>query len=169
MLLSDEQIHQYLQDDQLVIVGPIKKLPFNKRQVQPCSIDLRLGSRFLKFRKEIKRFDVKDLKDVWNYLDEYEFQKGSKIILEPHETIFGEIYERLRIPSDTAGIIEGRSRFVRLGISIHATGGFINPEFEGTMPLQITNNDNIPFIIYPFMEVCQLLLFKLTSIPAIPY
>jgi hypothetical protein len=56
-----------------------------------------------------------------------------------------------------------------LGLSVHVSGDFINPEFEGAMPLQIINHNNVPVVIYPYMTICQLILVKLTSLPVVPY
>jgi dCTP deaminase len=170
MRLSDKDIQSYLDDGQLIIVGPRTELPFDKySQVQACSIDLRLDNRFLKFKDTVQQFDVKDLDNVWNYVDEFRVEDGQPIVLQPQTILFGQIYEQLRLPSDVSGKIVGRSRFARLGVSIHATGDFVNPEFEGAMPLQIFNHNLIPIVIYPYMTVCQLVLIKLTSPPLVPY
>jgi len=170
MRLSDKEIHKSIEDGELVILGPLQKFPFNKvKQVQPCSIDLRLDNKFFKFKDDISEFDVRDLENVNDFITVFEFKEGEKITLQPHEILFGQIYEQLRIPATCSGMIEGRSRFARLGLSVHATGGFINPKFEGAMPLQIINNNHIPITIYPYINICQLILIKLTSEPLIPY
>jgi hypothetical protein len=102
-------------------------------------------------------------------VEEFRVEEGQPVVLQPQTILFGQIYEQLKIPNDISGKIVGRSRFARLGISVHATGDFINPEFEGAMPLQIFNHNLIPIVIYPYMTVCQLILVKLTSLPLVPY
>jgi len=170
MRLSDKEILEKITKTELVIVGTNDKFPFEmNKQVQPCSIDLRLDDKFYKFKDDVFEFDISDIENVKNYFSYFEIQEKEKITLQPNEVLFGQIYEQLRIPSDCSGMIEGRSRFARLGLSVHATGGFINPEFEGAMPLQIINNNKIPITIYPFINICQLILVKLTSLPKVPY
>lgn len=170
MRLSDKDIQSYLEDGQLIIVGSRKDLLFDRyTQVQACSVDLRLDSRFLKFKDDVKQFDVKDLDKVWDYLEEFRVKDGQPVVLQPQKILFGQIYEQLRIPSDVSGKIVGRSRFARLGLSVHTTGDFINPEFEGSMPLQLFNHNSIPIVIYPYMTICQLILVKLTTLPLVPY
>ncbi len=155
---------------ELVIVGTNDKFPFEMdKQVQPCSIDLRLDNKFYKFKDDVYEFDISDIENIKNYFSYFEIRENEKITLQPNEVLFGQIYEQLRIPTDCSGMIEGRSRFARLGLSVHATGGFINPEFEGAMPLQIINNNKIPITIYPYINICQLILIKLTSPPRVPY
>jgi deoxycytidine triphosphate deaminase len=170
MRLSDKEILEKITKTELVVVGTNDKFPFEmNKQVQPCSIDLRLDNKFYKFKDDVFEFDISDIENVKNYFSYFEIQEKEKITLQPNEVLFGQIYEQLRIPSDCSGMIEGRSRFARLGLSVHATGGFINPEFEGAMPLQIINNNKIPITIYPYINICQLILVKLTSSPKVPY
>lgn len=170
MRLSDKEILEKITKAELVIVSTNDKFPFEiDKQVQPCSIDLRLDNKFYKFKDDICEFDISDIENVNNYFSYFEVQEKEKITLQPNEVLFGQIYEQLRIPPDCSGMIEGRSRFARLGLSVHATGGFINPEFEGAMPLQIINNNKIPITIYPYINICQLILIKLTSRPKVPY
>lgn len=170
MRLSDKEILEQITKGELVIVGTNNMYPFvMNKQVQPCSIDLRLDNKFYKFKDNVSEFDISDMENVKDYFSYFEKQEKEKITLQPNEVLFGQIYEQLRIPSDCSGMIEGRSRFARLGLSVHATGGFINPEFEGAMPLQIINNNKIPITIYPFINICQLILVRLTSSPHVPY
>jgi dCTP deaminase len=170
MILSDRDIHLLLRKEELVILGTEPSYPFIAvNQVQPCSIDLRLGNRFLKFKSEIKEFDIKNIADVSTLMEEEIVADKEKICLLPNSILFGQIYEQIRIPPKCCGYIEGRSRFARLGLSVHVTGGFINPEFEGAMPLQIVNNNSFPIVIYPYITICQLLLNDLSTSPLIPY
>ncbi len=77
----------------------------------------------------------------------------------------GRVYEKLHIPERYAGKIEGRSSFARLGLSIHATGDFINPGWSGFMPLQLYNAGEYPIVITPYLPLCQLMLIPLSGLP----
>lgn len=170
MRLSDREIQTCLESGELIVIGPRPDLPFDRyKQVQPCSIDLRLDAHFYRYNSNITQFNVKDLDNIWDYAERFHVEDGQPIVIDPNSIIFGQIYEQLRIPCDVSGKIVGRSRFARLGLSIHATGDFINPEFEGAMPLQIINHNRFPIVIYPYMNICQLVLVKLTSRPIVPY
>jgi dCTP deaminase len=170
MVLSDKDIHLLLRDGELVVLGTDPAHPFIAvDQVQPCSIDLRLGNRFLCFKPGIVEFDIRNIADVSALMEERIVADKEKIVLPPKGILFGQIYEQLRLPPMCCGYIEGRSRFARLGLSVHVTGGFINPEFEGAMPLQIVNSNSFPITIYPYITICQLLLNRLSAAPLIPY
>jgi deoxycytidine triphosphate deaminase len=69
----------------------------------------------------------------------FEVNEGQFVTLKPGQTIMARVYERFRMPDDCAGKIEGRSSFARLGLAVHCTGDFINPGWEGYMPLQLSN------------------------------
>lgn len=170
MVLSDKDIHLLLRNGELVVLGTDPAHPFVAvDQVQPCSIDLRLGNRFLRFKPGIVEFDIRNIADVSALMEEEIVADKERIVLPPNGILFGQIYEQLRLPPTCCGYIEGRSRFARLGLSVHVTGGFINPEFEGAMPLQIVNNNSFPIAIYPYITICQLLLNRLSGAPLIPY
>ncbi len=170
MQLSDREIHAYLNKGKLIIVGPRQEIPFDAvKQVQPASIDLRLDSKIIIFNSDIQEFDVKDLKNVWDYMSERNLEKGDGIKIPPNGIIFCQIYEQMRIPNNISARLIGRSRVARLGISVHCTGEYINPGFEGAMPLQLVNHNSFTVTLYPYMSICQLTLFELTSEPIISY
>lgn len=73
------------------------------------------------------------------------------------------------MPATCAGKIEGRSSFARLGLAIHCTGDFINPGWEGYMPLQLTNLGPYPLRLAPYFSICQLMLVRLSGTPERSY
>lgn len=141
-------------------------------QVQPCSIDLRLGSTFwiqnksreldllsARHRTPISRRD-------W---DKHVLSPGESIKLKPGQLILGHTLERFSIPADLAGKLEGKSSYSRLGISIHASADFINPGWSGRMPLPLVSNNTSTLRLYAGMPICQLMLVPLTSVPLKAY
>lgn len=159
--------------------------PFDAaNQVQPCSIDLRLSSVFWKrsrrrqiWRRLTRRGDyavdlrrsqshaIDPLRD-WKRRD---LKEGDTLTIRPGQVVMGRIHERFKVPSGCAGKIEGRSSFARLGLAVHCTGDFINPGWEGYMPLQLFNAGPYPIRITPHLPVCQLMLIRLPSEPARTY
>lgn len=140
-----------------------------EEQIQPSSIDLRLDNVFWK-QKSQKTIDLRK-----SYLLELSPRRqwkkivlsdGEYIILQPRELLLGRIYEKFTIPKDCAGKIEGRSSFSRMGLGIHICCDYINPGYRGHMPLQIVNYSKSTIRIIPYIDICQLMLVKLTSIPS---
>jgi len=64
--------------------------------------------------------------------------------------------------------VEGKSSLARMGILVH-TAGFIDPGFEGTITLEISNQSNLPIALYPNMYICQVAVEYLSSPAEVPY
>jgi len=92
-----------------------------------------------------------------------------RFIVHPGEFILGTTMERLHVPDDLVGQLDGRSSLGRLGIIIHSTAGFIDPGFIGNVTLEISNLNNIAVALYPNMRVCQLSFEQLSSDALHPY
>jgi len=170
MQLCDKSIYKALKNGSLVIIGLNEKYPFiPAKQVQPASVDLRLGNRFVKFSDKISEFDIRNIESIEQYSIVEQIEDGQGVIIKPNEIIYGQIYEQISIGDEFSAKIEGRSRVARLGISVHCTGDYINPGFIGAMPLQIINHNSFSIVLYPYIGICQMVIYKLTDIPLIKY
>lgn len=170
MQLCDKDIYKAMAKGDLLFAGVDPKYPFVKeRQVQPASVDLRLGNRIIRFKQGIESFDIKDIKDIEQHLSVQYLDEGEKIEVRPNEILFAQVYEQILIPDYLCARITGRSRGARLGISVHCTGDYINPGFAGAMPLQIINHNYFPVILYPYIGICQMILYRLTEEPLVSY
>lgn len=170
MQLCDKQIYEAMAKGDLLFVGANSKYPFKKDiQVQPASVDLRLGNRIMRFKDSIASFDINNIKDIKTHLSVQYVNEGEPIRIGPNEVIFAQIYEQISIPNYLSARIEGRSRVARLGISVHCTGDYINPGFAGAMPLQLINHNPFPVILYPYIDICQMILYELSGVPLISY
>ena len=143
---------------ELIQSGQIQIDPFSKEQVGPASVDLHLGNHFRVF-KEIRRpFDVTEEADLDEITEQIYVPEGDSLMLMPGKTCLGVTLERIRLPPDICGWLEGRSRFARLGLVIHATAGFVQPGIDNKQVLEITNNGQVPLNIIPKVALCQLVL-----------
>ena len=170
MQLCDKQIYEAMAKGDLLFVGADPKYPFKKDiQVQPASVDLRLGNRIMRFKTDIKSFDIKNIIDIKSNLTVQIVDDGEAIRIGPNEVLFAQIYEQISIPNYLSARIEGRSRVARLGLSVHCTGDYINPGFAGAMPLQIINHNFFPIVLYPYIGICQMILYELSEVPLVSY
>jgi dCTP deaminase len=55
-----------------------------------------------------------------------------------------------------------------MGILVH-TAGFVDPGFEGTLTLEISNQSNLPVALYSDMYICQIAVEYLSSPAEVPY
>ena len=68
-----------------------------------------------------------------------------------------------------AARLEGKSSLGRLGLVVHATAGFIDPGFLGTVTLELSNVSGLPMKLWPGMKIGQLCLLRMTSAAEHPY
>ena len=166
MILSDTDLLERLGEGELV-VDPIDDLD---TQVQPASIDMRLGSEFLEFqRTNIPCIHPNRADEVDEYVRETYVEEGDEFILHPGDFVLGTTKERVEIPPDLVATVEGRSSLGRLAIIIHATAGFIDPGFSGQITLELSNLGAAPVALSPGMRVSQIVFTELKSPSTRPY
>jgi deoxycytidine triphosphate deaminase len=57
----------------------------------------------------------------------------------------------------------------RLGLIVHATAGFVDPGFKGTLTLEITNLTRVPIVLWPGKPIAQLSFMALDRPAERPY
>jgi len=164
MILSDKTLRQQLADGRIVID------PLDESLVQPSSIDVRISNLFRVFRNhtagviDVKR-DQTDLTELVEMPDD-----GSEaFMLHPGEFVLGSTLERVAVPNDLVGRVEGKSSLGRLGLLIHSTAGFIDAGFDGHITLELANVASLPITLYPGMKIGQISFMQMTSPAENPY
>jgi dCTP deaminase len=162
MILSDRTIRAELETGRIVID------PLDEQCIQPSSVDLRLDRLFRVFLNHtMPVIDVKeDLEDLTRLV---EIGEGETFILHPGEFVLGSTYERVTLPDDLVGRIEGKSSLGRLGLLIHSTAGFIDAGFSGYLTLELSNVANLPITLYPGMKIGQVSFLRMTTPADVPY
>jgi len=162
VILSDKSIREAIEGGRLGIE------PFNPELIQPSSYDVRLDNKFLVFRNTKRAYiDVKQPAD--DLMEMIEVGMDEPMFLHPHEFVLGSTVERVRIPNDIVGRLEGRSSLGRLGVVIHSTAGFIDASFEGHVTLEISNLANLPIALYPGMRIGHISFSLMTTAADRPY
>ena len=158
MILSDQDIAA------AVKTGEIGIDPFDADLIQPSSLDLRLG-KGLRVTRPGHTVDPANLVD---YTVPITFD-DQPFTLHPGDFILGHTLERVTLPAHLAAKLEGKSSLGRLGLILHATAGFIDPGFDGTITLEITLVSPNKLILYPGMKIGQLCFFRMASPAVAPY
>ena len=118
MILSDTDIRRRLENGDLVV----DPLDDPELQIQPASVDLRLGEEFLEFRRtNIPCIHPTSQREVGEYVEETRVDDGDDFILHPGDFVLGTTKERVAIPADLIAHVEGRSSLGRLAIVVHAS------------------------------------------------
>lgn len=139
MILSGKEIQKQLNETIFIE-------PFNEKQLNPNSYNLKLHNELLVYKNQT--------------LDMKKNNKTDKIIiseegflLEPNKLYLGRTVEFTKTEKYVP-MLEGRSSIGRLGMFIHVTAGFGDVGFAGFWTLEIFVIQ--PLVIYPNVEICQI-------------
>ncbi len=161
-VLSDGTIRR------LVAEGRIRIDPWDDAMVQPASVDLRLGDSFRVFHNF--RVPAIDLADPPTNLTEHvALEEGTSFVIHPGEFVLGRTLEWVELPDDIVARIEGKSSLGRLGLIVHATAGFCDPGWKGTLTLELNNLTRVPIILHPGLLIAQLSFMTLDAPALRPY
>ena len=161
-VLSDGTIRRLVAEGRVVID------PWDPDMVQPASVDLRLGDSFRVFHNHLA--PAIDLDRPPEHLTELiMIRPDESFVIHPGEFVLGATLERVILPDDVVARIEGKSSLGRLGLIVHATAGFVDPGFAGTLTLEITNLTRIPIILWPGKPIAQLSFMALDRPAERPY
>jgi dCTP deaminase len=156
-ILSDGEIHWYRSEGLLGIdpePGP--------SQLQPASIDLRLGGRFREFHVG-QHITTRDGPKMHGWTE------PSSLVLKSGAFVLAHTVEAVKIPHDLVGVVDGRSSLGRLGIMVHITAGYIDPGFEGQITLEMHNVSPNHVELFVGSRVCQIRFHRMANKAKKPY
>ncbi|MBT7903731.1 dCTP deaminase [Candidatus Woesearchaeota archaeon] len=132
----------------------IKITPFKNLNLGPASYDLTLADEFRVFKKNVDFFEVTNEADFHRVTKKI---TAKNYMLMPGEMILGITREKISIPEDMCGWLQGRSRFARVGLTVHITASFMQPGINNKQVLEIFNAGPIPLKLCVGTKVCQLI------------
>lgn len=156
MILSDKTISSML------AVKTLEISPMESGQIQPASVDIRLGSTFCV---------VEDTSDGIISLDSeisYRMIETDKYLLLPGQFVLATTMEYFRMPDDLTAFVEGRSSLGRLGLFIQ-NAGWVDPGFEGEITLELFNANRCAIELRSGRRVGQLVFAQLDQPALRPY
>jgi dCTP deaminase len=174
MLLNEKQILQRLVDPDernRLTVSPIIDV---REQLQPSSLDVRLGTDFVMVRTarflflNILKSPEEAEKEAAEYVERIHVPPSQRFVIHPGEFALGCTLEYIKLPCNLAARLEGKSTWGRVGLQVHSTAGFVDPGFEGCLTFELQNVGKVPIPLYPGIRVAQLCFLECTS-TAIPY
>jgi dCTP deaminase len=138
--------------------GRLVVTPFADDQLGAASIDLTLGDEIREITEDGEPIDLVADADYREHTRLLELTEP--YVLPPGRTVHGITLERLELPPDLCGFLEGRSRFARLGLMIHVTSAFVQPGVANRQVLEMSNVSNRPLRIHPGVRLCQIVLLR---------
>lgn len=131
MILSDKTIVEMLENGKLSIS------PLEKNQIQPASVDIRLGDTFCSV------YDGFEDTISFDKFIPYQTVKTDKFVLFPNQFVLATTMEYFSLPNDLTAFVEGRSSVGRLGLFIQ-NAGWVDPGFNGEITLELYNANRYP-------------------------
>ncbi len=156
MILSDRTIMQMLEE------GTLGISPVDKEQIQPASVDIRLGDTFsivedtssgiISLESEIK----------------YKTIKTDTYLLLPGQFVLATTMEYFSLPDDLTAFVEGRSSLGRMGLFIQ-NAGWVDPGFKGEITLELFNANRCAIELKSGRRVGQLVFAEMDKPALNPY
>ncbi len=156
MILSDITIKNLIEKKELLVK------PLKESQIQPASIDLRLGNSYLKVNE--------NLMEVMTLSDEiqYESIERDEIVIPPNSFLLATSMEYIDLPDYLTAFVEGRSSIGRMGLFIQ-NAGWVDPGFCGQITLELYNANRLPIKLFSGRRICQLVFAKMDKAASCPY
>ena len=156
MILSDRTLFKMLEE------GTLSITPLDKEQVQPASVDIRLGDTFS---------IVEDLSTgIITLKDEVRYKtiNTDTYILLPGQFVLATTMEYVSLPDNLTAFVEGRSSLGRLGLFIQ-NAGWVDPGFQGEITLELFNANRCAIELKAGRRVGQLVFAEMDDIAMKPY
>ena len=156
MILSDVTIMEMLK------AGTLEISPLTEGQIQPASVDIRLGDTFsvvedsstgiISLEKEIK----------------YKTIQTDTYLLLPGQFVLATTMEYFALPDNLTAFVEGRSSLGRMGLFIQ-NAGWVDPGFRGEITLELFNANRCAIELKCGRRVGQLVFAEMDRDALHPY
>lgn len=156
MIVSDTTLREMLS------AGEVEIDPIEEYQLQPASVDLRLGDHFLKVDENTA--DSISLNSPVSYTE----LRAEQIVIPPQSFMLAVTKERVRLPHNLTAFVEGRSSIGRIGLFIQ-NAGWVDPGFNGTITLELFNANRLPIRLTVGRRICQLVFARMDQPASRPY
>lgn len=156
MVLSDISIKQKLQSGELSIS------PLEESQIQPASIDIRLGNTFSILEDTASGIISMD------HQIQYKIITTGSYLLLPGQFVLATTMEYIKLPDNLISFVEGRSSLGRMGLFIQ-NAGWVDPGFCGEITLELFNANRCAIELKAGRRIGQLVISELDQSAAHPY
>ncbi|MFV0414356.1 MAG: dCTP deaminase [Oscillospiraceae bacterium] len=156
MILSDKTIKTLLASGQLAIT------PLEEAQIQPASVDIRIGDSF----SILKNAGLTPV-EMSTQLT-YETIHANRFVIAPGQFVLASTMEYFALPNNLTAFVEGRSSIGRLGLFIQ-NAGWVDPGFEGEITLELFNASTNSIVLETGRRVGQLVFAQLDRDAENPY
>ncbi|HIW14634.1 MAG TPA: dCTP deaminase [Firmicutes bacterium] len=156
MILSDKTLWDMLEHNTLAIS------PLTPEQVQPASVDIRLGTTFSVVEDSPEGIITMD-KEI-----HYKTIQTDTYMLLPNQFVLATTMETIALPDDLTAFVEGRSSLGRMGLFIQ-NAGWVDPGFRGEITLELYNANRCAIELRAGRRIGQLVFARMDQPALYPY
>ena len=156
MILSDKTIRKLLEE------GTLSISPLSEEQIQPASVDIRLGDTF-----SIVEDSSQGIITMENEIS-YKTIQTNQYLLLPGQFVLATTMEYIALPDDLTAFVEGRSSLGRMGLFIQ-NAGWVDPGFQGEITLELFNANRCAIQLEAGRRVGQLVFARMDERADRPY
>lgn len=156
MILSDKTIKKMLKE------GVLEITPLTEQQIQPASVDIRLGDTFSVV--EDSSMGIITLEERI----QYKTIKTDTYLLLPGQFVLATTMEYFSLPNHITAFVEGRSSLGRMGLFIQ-NAGWVDPGFRGEITLELYNANRCGIELKAGRRVGQLVFAEMDQEALKPY
>ncbi len=156
MILSDSTIMKMLKE------GTLEISPLTDAQIQPASVDVRLGDTF-----SIVEDSSTGIITLENEIKYKTIQTDTYILL-PGQFVLATTMEYFSLPDNLTAFVEGRSSLGRMGLFIQ-NAGWVDPGFKGEITLELFNANRCAIELKAGRRVGQLVFAEMDQNALNPY
>ena len=156
MILSDKTIQKMLEE------GSLQISPLDNEQIQPASVDVRLGDTF-----SVVEDSSTGIITMENEI-KYKTIRTDTYLLLPGQFVLATTKEYFVLPDDLTAFVEGRSSLGRMGLFIQ-NAGWVDSGFRGEITLELYNANRCAIELKAGRRVGQLVFAKMDQAALNPY
>lgn len=142
--------------------GSLVAEPVEPAQIQPASIDIRLGNTF-----SVVEDSSTGIITLENKI-EYRTIETDTYVLLPGQFVLATTMEYFELPDNLTAFVEGRSSLGRMGLFIQ-NAGWVDPGFKGEITLELFNANRCAIELKAGRRVGQLVFALMDDKALNPY
>ena len=156
MILSDKTIIKMIENKELVVD------PITDEQIQPASVDIRLGNKFSIVEDSSLGIITLDLEAG------YKTMTSDSFLLLPGQFVLATTMEYFEFPDNLTAFVEGRSSLGRMGLFVQ-NAGWVDPGFKGEITLELYNANRCAIELKSGRRIGQLVFAQMDDHALNPY
>lgn len=156
MILSDQTIMKMLQQ------GTLSIAPLTESQIQPASVDIRLGNTFSIVEDSSNGIITMEHEIIYKTIE------TDTYLLLPSQFVLATTMEYFKLPNNLTAFVEGRSSLGRMGLFIQ-NAGWVDPGFQGEITLELFNANRCAIELKAGRRVGQLVFAEMDAAALHPY